>query len=181
MTSTPPTTAAASKGPGFAEFVCLIAVMMAMNALAIDAKRWEVWDRVFTPDAHIDYPGQVWPSLQAWRDDFAPAHDNYDVTQHIITNVSWHVSGDSGNALSYSHFHLIRHEQPEHHVVTGGAWYDDTLRRTEAGWRISRRTCRVTWITGSPGFEVEEMSKYLSSMSKGASDGTLTFIDALGG
>lgn len=37
MTITPPTTAAASKGPGFAEFVCLIAVMMAMNALAIDA------------------------------------------------------------------------------------------------------------------------------------------------
>lgn len=37
MTSTPPTTAAAQKGPGFAEFVCLIAVMMAMNALAIDA------------------------------------------------------------------------------------------------------------------------------------------------
>ncbi|WP_313102523.1 multidrug effflux MFS transporter [Brevundimonas sp.] len=37
MTSTPPTTAAASKGPGFAEFVCLIAIMMAMNALAIDA------------------------------------------------------------------------------------------------------------------------------------------------
>ncbi|WP_312781086.1 multidrug effflux MFS transporter [Brevundimonas sp.] len=37
MTSTPPTTAAAPKGPGFAEFVCLIAVMMAMNALAIDA------------------------------------------------------------------------------------------------------------------------------------------------
>jgi len=37
MTSTPTTTAAAQKGPGFAEFVCLIAVMMAMNALAIDA------------------------------------------------------------------------------------------------------------------------------------------------
>ncbi len=37
MTSTPPTTAAASKGPGFAEFVCLIAIMMALNALAIDA------------------------------------------------------------------------------------------------------------------------------------------------
>jgi len=37
MTSTPPSTTAAPKGPGFAEFVCLIAVMMAMNALAIDA------------------------------------------------------------------------------------------------------------------------------------------------
>lgn len=37
MTSAPPTTAAAPKGPGFAEFVCLIAIMMALNALAIDA------------------------------------------------------------------------------------------------------------------------------------------------
>ena len=37
MTSTPPSTTATPKGPGFAEFVCLIAVMMAMNALAIDA------------------------------------------------------------------------------------------------------------------------------------------------
>lgn len=34
MTSTTPTPA---KGPGFAEFVCLIAIMMALNALAIDA------------------------------------------------------------------------------------------------------------------------------------------------
>ncbi|HUH10074.1 MAG TPA: MFS transporter, partial [Brevundimonas sp.] len=37
MTSTPTVDAAKPKGPGFAEFVCLIAVMMAMNALAIDA------------------------------------------------------------------------------------------------------------------------------------------------
>ena len=37
MTSAPTTTAAAPKGPGFAEFVCLIAIMMALNALAIDA------------------------------------------------------------------------------------------------------------------------------------------------
>ncbi|MFK0300278.1 multidrug effflux MFS transporter [Brevundimonas sp. NPDC090276] len=37
MTSAPIPTAAAPKGPGFAEFVCLIAVMMALNALAIDA------------------------------------------------------------------------------------------------------------------------------------------------
>ncbi|WP_292085525.1 MULTISPECIES: multidrug effflux MFS transporter [unclassified Brevundimonas] len=37
MTSAPTTTTAAPKGPGFAEFVCLIAIMMAMNALAIDA------------------------------------------------------------------------------------------------------------------------------------------------
>lgn len=37
MTSAPTTIAAAPKGPGFAEFVCLIAIMMALNALAIDA------------------------------------------------------------------------------------------------------------------------------------------------
>ncbi len=37
MTSSPTATTTTPKGPGFAEFVCLIAVMMAMNALAIDA------------------------------------------------------------------------------------------------------------------------------------------------
>ncbi len=37
MISSPTATATTPKGPGFAEFVCLIAVMMAMNALAIDA------------------------------------------------------------------------------------------------------------------------------------------------
>ncbi|MES2813509.1 MAG: MFS transporter, partial [Pseudomonadota bacterium] len=35
MTASPVETA--TKGPGFAEFVCLIAAMMALNALAIDA------------------------------------------------------------------------------------------------------------------------------------------------
>lgn len=37
MTLSTPPTAPAQKGPGFAEFVCLIAVMMALNAIAIDA------------------------------------------------------------------------------------------------------------------------------------------------
>lgn len=37
MPSSPALDAAPTKGPGFAEFVCLIAMMMAMNALAIDA------------------------------------------------------------------------------------------------------------------------------------------------
>jgi DHA1 family bicyclomycin/chloramphenicol resistance-like MFS transporter len=38
MTASPPTAApAAAKGPGFPEFVALIAMMMALNALAIDA------------------------------------------------------------------------------------------------------------------------------------------------
>lgn len=37
MTETRPTEPAATKGPGFPEFVCLIACMMALNALAIDS------------------------------------------------------------------------------------------------------------------------------------------------
>ena len=37
MTHTTAPTASGPKGPGFAEFVCLIAIMMSLNALAIDA------------------------------------------------------------------------------------------------------------------------------------------------
>jgi len=32
----------------------------------------------------------------------------------------------------------------------GTGWYDDTLLRTPAGWRIIRRVCRITWWTGNP-------------------------------
>ena len=32
----------------------------------------------------------------------------------------------------------------------GTGWYDDALVRTPAGWRITRRVCRITWWTGNP-------------------------------
>jgi SnoaL-like domain len=155
------------------------AILQLLNlyAFAIDAKQWHLFDRIFTPDAAVDYPHQKWDSGAAFRDDFDVAHRVFDATQHLISNVNWLVDGDTGSAVSQAHFHLIRRHTPGGDVAFGGAWYDDLLTRTDAGWRIARRTCRVTWLGGNagaiPGFDREAYQ--LSSMSQGVHDGTLTF------
>jgi hypothetical protein len=43
---------------------------------------------------------------------------------------------------------IARDSFADSHFGTG--WYDDTLRRTLGGWRITRQVCRITWWTGNP-------------------------------
>ncbi len=47
--------------------VTQISHLHSMYALAIDAKQWDLFDRVFTPDVHADYPGRAWTDLASWR------------------------------------------------------------------------------------------------------------------
>ena len=32
----------------------------------------------------------------------------------------------------------------------GSGWYDDVLVRTNDGWRIKHRICRIVWWVGNP-------------------------------
>jgi hypothetical protein len=154
--------------------------LMTLYALAIDTKRWELLDLAFAPDAQIDFVGQKWSDLDSWRQDWDLAHRKFDATQHVVTNVSWHVAGTSGNAISYGHYHLVVRNSEANYIVYGGAWYDDELRKTDAGWRISSRICGVTWVAGDADApEYEFLSTRLTSMSAGVNDGTLRFVSAL--
>jgi hypothetical protein len=158
--------------------------LVSLYTLAIDAKQWHVFERVFATDAEIDYPGGAhWDGMASFRDDFEVAHRIFDVTQHLITNLVWSVSGDTGSALSQCHFHLIRRGVPGGDMVTGGAWYDDDLRRTDDGWRIARRVCRVSWLEGNAGV-IEGFNSGrgydLMAMSQGVENGNLTFLSKSG-
>jgi hypothetical protein len=155
--------------------------LMTRYALAIDTKRWELLDLSFAPDAQIDFVGQKWSDLDSWRHDWDLAHRKFDATMHVVTNIDWHVSGDTGNAISYGHFHLVTRNSEANYIVYGGAWYDDELRMTDDGWRISSRICGVTWVAGDPTApEYEFLTPRLSAMSTGVGDGTLRFVGALG-
>jgi hypothetical protein len=152
--------------------------MEILYALAIDAKQWQVLDRVFTPDVEIEYPVRRWQGLDEFRHDFQASHERYDVTQHLILNVNWCANGDTGNAFAQCLFHLIKRGLPGGDMISGGAWYDDTLVRGPAGWRIAKRNCRVAWLQGNVAV-MGRSSSVLTSMSDGVKEGTLTFVDAL--
>ena len=62
-------------------------------ALAIDARDWELFRTVFTPDVRADYPHAVFDGMEAWLGNFIPFHDTCAWTVHEITN---HVVGEDG-------------------------------------------------------------------------------------
>ena len=117
-----------------------------LYGLALDARRWDLFAQVFTPELHADYrPGGVWHDLVTFTADFARLHDRYDHTQHAVSNHVIRVDGREATAFSYVAWRLAVTSEDEWRGREGSAWYDDLLVRTEAGWRICDRRCRVTW------------------------------------
>ena len=44
-------------------------------ALAIDARDWDLFRTVFTPDVQADYPHRTFDGMEAWLENFVPFHD----------------------------------------------------------------------------------------------------------
>jgi hypothetical protein len=157
-----------------------IVQLMNLYALAIDAKQLQLWDRVFTTEVTADYPWGRWEGLEAWRDAFEESIVRpFDVTQHLMLNVSWNLSEDSGRVLAQGQFHMVRRGFPGGDMLSGGAWFDAGLQRAPDGWRISEQTCRVTWMTGNAAVMSRRPPASPISMSEGIRNGTLKFIDSL--
>lgn len=122
-------------------------------AWAIDEKDWDALDRVFVPDAWLDYtsnPAGVegrYPEIRAWLEkSLAP----FPVTQHLVTNIDATVDGDRATArtMMYNPMGAATREGPLHYFFMGGR-YDDELVRTPDGWRITKRVETLLWFQGS--------------------------------
>ena len=115
----------------------------------LDQRRWEEWDRAFTPDAVIDFSpvGLEVFSTQGARE-FLSQSDPIRITgQHLLSNTLIELDGDQATARSeFTLFTMVRTEDPGKALLrSGGGWYDDELRRTDVGWRIARRTAHSKW------------------------------------
>lgn len=107
-------------------------------ANAIDARNWDTLDRLFTPDAHIDYTAMggiagSYPEIRAWLPVAMKAFPAY---MHFIGNLSFQIDGETavGQVACINPITL-----PVLGTVYLGLWYHDRYRRTPAGWRISQR------------------------------------------
>jgi hypothetical protein len=155
-----------------------------LYGVAMDTQRWELFDRIFTPDVEVDFgPGSQWTALAAFKSDFGAYHAPFDSTQHVMTNHVVEADGDRAKAFTYGLWRLIRRGMEGGDFWEGTGWYDDELVRTAAGWRISRRVCRVVWWGGNalvnqpiPGVSFE--GKY-DSLKREAAQGTVGFVTAL--
>jgi hypothetical protein len=113
---------------------------------AIDGRRFDDLDAVFTEDAYIDYramggiDGQ-YPQVKAWLAEVLP---NFPAYSHMLGNLSIVFDPDGRTATSrvicFNPMVLggaADGAQPQ--VLFCGLWYDDAFVRTEDGWRMTRR------------------------------------------
>jgi hypothetical protein len=111
---------------------------------AIDSRRFDDLDAVFTPDAYIDYTalGGIegrYPEVKAWLAEVLP---NFPMYSHMLGNFSVRIDGDtaSSRTICFNPMVLPGDQGGKGaQVMFCGLWYDDDFLRTTDGWRMTRR------------------------------------------
>jgi hypothetical protein len=102
----------------------------------------------YHPDA-IDDHGLFVGSPEAFADYFLAFHGEHQTaTQHIITNHSCELDGDTAHCETYWLFAAMNRQGPE--LSLGGGRYIDRMERRQGRWAIAARKCLYDW-QGEPG------------------------------
>ena len=120
--------------------------------VAIDTKDWKLLDTCFTPDARVDYTESggtkgAYPEVRTWLEKALAA---FPMTQHFISNSTVELDGDRATARTYV-INPMGFPNPDGslHIFTVGAYYNDKLVHTDAGWRIAERVEEQAYLQGS--------------------------------
>jgi SnoaL-like domain len=107
---------------------------------AIDQRRFDHLDRVFTPDAYIDYRAMGgidgrYPEVKAWLAQVLP---NFPAYAHMLGNFDVRIDGDTASSRTIC-FNPMVLGGDKGQILFRGLWYEDEFVRTGDGWRMSRR------------------------------------------
>jgi len=108
---------------------------------AIDSRRSDDLDRVFTADAYIDCRAMGgidgrFPDVKAWLADTLPKI--FRTHAHMLGNFDVRISGDTASSRTFC-FNPMVFEGDTNQVMFCGLWYVDEFARTPEGWRMTRR------------------------------------------
>jgi hypothetical protein len=107
---------------------------------AIDNRRFDDLDRVFTPDAYIDYTelggiAGTFGDVKAWLAEVLPGFPAYF---HMLGNFDIRIDGDTASSRTIL-FNPMKLSADNDQIMFCGLWYDDEFIRTADGWRMTRR------------------------------------------
>lgn len=112
-------------------------------ATAIDQRRLDDLDQIFTPDAHIDYRAMggiegPYPQVKAWLSDVLP---NFPAYCHLNGNFDIRLAGDTATSrtMCLNPMKLPGGDTSGGQLLFCALWYDDAFVRTPEGWRLTRR------------------------------------------
>jgi hypothetical protein len=114
--------------------------LLVAYSTAIDNRKFDALDQVFTPDAYIDYramggvDGQF-PEVKKWLSEVLP---NFPAYSHLLGNFDVRVAGDTAASRTLCFNPMVLGGENQQ-VLFCGLWYDDEFVRTPEGWRMTRR------------------------------------------
>jgi 3-phenylpropionate/cinnamic acid dioxygenase small subunit len=123
--------------------------LLTRYATGLDAKDWDLWAGCFTADAFIDYTaaGGIKGTLPEVRQWLSEVMAGFPVTQHLVTNRSVRIDGDSATCRSCLFNPMGLSDGDGLMFFFEGGYYRDKLVRTANGWRIAERIEEPTFST----------------------------------
>lgn len=122
--------------------------LLTTYTMAIDQGDWDALDRVFTPDAHIDYSATggkagAFPEVKAWLAETLPM---FSGMQHFITQKKVELDGDTARVRAYFLNPMVMDQADgrKWQMDIGGAYVHE-LVRTPEGWRSRRLEEELLW------------------------------------
>ncbi|MFI6774665.1 nuclear transport factor 2 family protein [Nocardia sp. NPDC050412] len=128
--------------------------LMVRYSHAVDTHQWNLLDEIFTADAHIDYSamGGAVGDLESTKKFLAGVMPNFLAFQHLISNSSITVDGDTATARTMCHNPmLVSTGEGRQSLMLCGLWYHDTFARVEGRWRIKQRVEEKSFMFVAPG------------------------------
>jgi hypothetical protein len=119
---------------------------------AIDRRDWEALDRIFTPDAWIDYTsvGGASGNLPEIKQFLDESFKLFASSQHLIGSSVVDIDGDEATARTICHNPMVFKGGDDPQLLVCGIWYRDRLVRTAEGWRIAERVEERSYIKEIP-------------------------------
>lgn len=106
--------------------------------------------RLFQGDPSTHEPDQVITGRANLAETFDHLVRQYDATTYLNGQSTVTVEGGTADAETYCLAHHLTHEQGERELVVMAIRYVDTFRRTDGGWRITRRDLVFDWTDRRP-------------------------------
>ena len=120
---------------------------------AVDTQDWEAYEKVFTPDAFIDYVAMGGPAgtLAEIRQFLETTMPMFKSFQHMVANtVLEFVDADHVKGRTICHNPMVLDMGGKEHVFFCGLWYRDEIVRTADGWKIKSRVEERSYTYNQP-------------------------------
>jgi ketosteroid isomerase-like protein len=126
---------------------------------AVDRLDHELLLSVYHPDA-LDDHGTFSGTAEAFANrTIARMAEAYEATQHLLSNITIELQGDSAHVESYV---VAVHAMAGNAIEQAGARYIDRFERRDGEWRIARRVAVIDWyVTGSRGAPSAHLDAFL--------------------